>query len=220
MAWSSVGVELVIGDCFEPYRVICEGFLSLPHERSQLATIVDCSWLGGSLSCEWMSWSTCGRRAGLRLCGDHRGWPRGEPVTVDVGTPTANVERSTASGDLVTARRSALGSQRGGRVAVAGGHLGDRQNLVSFVASRDGDRNLGTNPLVGEGAYLCVMVGFQGPPHGLTSVGLNKVKKRPIPCSFILFTSAFLFPCSSATSRCILLVLASPPVLGKKGSGV
>jgi hypothetical protein len=51
MIWSSGGVELMIGDCFEPHRWICEGFLSLPHGRSQLATLVDCSWLGGSPSC-------------------------------------------------------------------------------------------------------------------------------------------------------------------------
>jgi len=54
MARSSGGVELVIGDCFEPHQVICEGLLSLPRGRSQLATLVDCSWLGGSPSCEWM----------------------------------------------------------------------------------------------------------------------------------------------------------------------
>jgi len=41
-----------IGDCFEPHQVICEGFLSLPRERLQLATLVDCLWLGGSPSCE------------------------------------------------------------------------------------------------------------------------------------------------------------------------
>jgi len=40
----------VIGDCFGPHQVICEGFLSLPRGRSQLATPVDCSWLGGSPS--------------------------------------------------------------------------------------------------------------------------------------------------------------------------
>jgi hypothetical protein len=40
MIWSSGGVELVIGDCFEPHRWICEGFLSLPRGRSQLATLV------------------------------------------------------------------------------------------------------------------------------------------------------------------------------------
>jgi hypothetical protein len=49
--WSSGGVEFVIGDCFEPHRLICERFLSLPHGRTQLATLVDCSWLGGSPSC-------------------------------------------------------------------------------------------------------------------------------------------------------------------------
>ena len=38
----------MIGDCLEPHQVICEGFLSLPRGRSQLATLVDCSWLGGS----------------------------------------------------------------------------------------------------------------------------------------------------------------------------
>jgi len=54
MAWSSGGVELVIRDCFEPHQVICEGFLSLPRGRSQLATLVDCSWLGG-----FPSWSGC-----------------------------------------------------------------------------------------------------------------------------------------------------------------
>jgi hypothetical protein len=41
----------VFGDCFEPHWWICEGFLSLPHGRSQLVTLVDCSWLGGSSSC-------------------------------------------------------------------------------------------------------------------------------------------------------------------------
>jgi len=30
----------VIGDCFEPHQVICEGFLSLSRGRSQLATLV------------------------------------------------------------------------------------------------------------------------------------------------------------------------------------
>ena len=55
---SSGGVELVIGDCSEPHQVTCEGFLSLPRGRSQLATLVDCSWLGGSPSYEWM----CGTR--------------------------------------------------------------------------------------------------------------------------------------------------------------
>jgi len=54
MAWSNGGVELVIEDCFEPHQVICEGFLSLPHGRSQLATLVDCSWFEGSTS-----WSGC-----------------------------------------------------------------------------------------------------------------------------------------------------------------
>ena len=29
----------------------CEGFLSLPRGILQLATLVDCSWLGGSPSC-------------------------------------------------------------------------------------------------------------------------------------------------------------------------
>jgi len=63
MAWSSGGVELMIGDCFEPHQVICEGFLSLFHGRSQLATLVDCSWLGGS-----PSWSGCAAPAeGLAL---------------------------------------------------------------------------------------------------------------------------------------------------------
>jgi len=42
----------MIGDCFEPDQVFCEGFLSLPRGRSQLGTLVDCSWLGGSPSCE------------------------------------------------------------------------------------------------------------------------------------------------------------------------
>jgi len=54
MTWCKGGVELVIGDCFEPHQVICEGFLSLSHGRSQLAALVDCSWLGGS-----PSWSGC-----------------------------------------------------------------------------------------------------------------------------------------------------------------
>ena len=48
MAWSSEGVELMIGVCIEPHQVICERFLSLLHGRSQLTTLVDCSWLGGS----------------------------------------------------------------------------------------------------------------------------------------------------------------------------
>jgi hypothetical protein len=50
MIWSSGGVELILGDYFEPHQWICEGFLSLPRGRSQLATLVDCSWLGGSPS--------------------------------------------------------------------------------------------------------------------------------------------------------------------------
>jgi hypothetical protein len=35
----------MIEDYFEPHQVICEEFLSLPYGRSQLATLVDCSWL-------------------------------------------------------------------------------------------------------------------------------------------------------------------------------
>ena len=44
----------MIGDCFEPHQVICEGFLSLLCERSRLTTLVNCSWLGGS-----PFWSGC-----------------------------------------------------------------------------------------------------------------------------------------------------------------
>jgi hypothetical protein len=51
MVWSNGGIELMIGDYFEPHRWICEGFLSLPRGKSQLATLVDCSWLEGSSSC-------------------------------------------------------------------------------------------------------------------------------------------------------------------------
>jgi len=40
----------MIGDFFEPHEVICEGFLSLLCGILQLATQVDCSWLGGSPS--------------------------------------------------------------------------------------------------------------------------------------------------------------------------
>jgi hypothetical protein len=35
MAWSSGGVELDLGDCFEPHQVECEGFLSLPRGSSR-----------------------------------------------------------------------------------------------------------------------------------------------------------------------------------------
>jgi hypothetical protein len=36
MAWSSGGVELDLGDCFEPHQVDCEGFLSLPRRSSRI----------------------------------------------------------------------------------------------------------------------------------------------------------------------------------------
>jgi hypothetical protein len=32
----------MIGDCFKPHQVVCEGFLSHSHGRSQLTTLVDC----------------------------------------------------------------------------------------------------------------------------------------------------------------------------------
>ena len=81
------------------------------------------------------------------------------------------MEWREAGGDLATARRSALGSRRGGGAAVAGGHLGGGQGLAgsdqllaSLAAGHDwGIWNLGTNPPVREGVCLCEMVGIQGP---------------------------------------------------------
>jgi hypothetical protein len=40
MAWSSGGVELVIGDCFEPHQAIMMGSLAFPAGVSELATLV------------------------------------------------------------------------------------------------------------------------------------------------------------------------------------
>jgi hypothetical protein len=36
MAWSSGGVELMIGDYFEPHQAIVRGFLSLPRGSSRI----------------------------------------------------------------------------------------------------------------------------------------------------------------------------------------
>ena len=51
MAWSSGGVELKLVIVRGHTEDHCEGFLSLPRGILQLATLVDCLWLGGSLSC-------------------------------------------------------------------------------------------------------------------------------------------------------------------------
>jgi hypothetical protein len=83
----------------------------------------------------------------------------------------ANVERREAASDLVTVRRSTLGSRRRGGAAVADGHLGSGrglaggyQLLVSLATGHNwGIWNLGMNPPVREGVCLCAMVGFQGP---------------------------------------------------------
>jgi hypothetical protein len=36
MAWSSGGVELDLGDCFEPHQVDCERFLSFSRGSSRI----------------------------------------------------------------------------------------------------------------------------------------------------------------------------------------
>jgi hypothetical protein len=41
MAWSSGGVELMIGDCFEPHQVIVRGSLAFPAGVHELATLVE-----------------------------------------------------------------------------------------------------------------------------------------------------------------------------------
>jgi len=78
----------MIGDCFEPHQVFCEGFLSLPRGRSQLATLVECSWLGGSPSCEWIA----------------RGIAEGLPLDCQLG-------RDPSSGCIATMRTSLPGSK-------------------------------------------------------------------------------------------------------------
>ena len=60
----------MIGDCFEPRQVICEGFLSPPRGRSQLATLVDCSWLGVSPSCSVCAASAEGLALDCQLAHD------------------------------------------------------------------------------------------------------------------------------------------------------
>ena len=77
----------MIGDCFEPHQVICEGFLSLPRGRSQLATLVDSSWFGGSPSCE----RCAGPAEGLAL--------------------NCQLARDQSSGCIATTRTSLLGSK-------------------------------------------------------------------------------------------------------------